>query len=285
MLANLILSGGGVRSYAHLGVYKYCFENKIKFGEIVAVSGGSLVAPFIYLNKDPDKTINLFKKAKLHEKLFPFYFIPDRFEFLFIEPSTYKLGKWVEEQFSLGELSEIKNSKRLHIMATKIPMRHNLAEYTDMLLITDLKNAISASCAISGIFKEHKVGSDFYIDGTHWNNVPIFFNFAYKSIPLITVSLSYCGTREQKGSKISKIMRGVEIASCARFIEDVERWNIEKRGELVVINPVTPLIHPLDFNLKESEIDEVIKLGYESAREVLSVRALHAKSLHVPTAD
>ena len=34
MLANLILSGGGVRSYAHLGVYKYCFENKIKFGEI-----------------------------------------------------------------------------------------------------------------------------------------------------------------------------------------------------------------------------------------------------------
>ena len=69
---NLVLSGGGVRSYAHLGIYKYCFENGIIFNEITAVSGGALIAPFVYLRKHPDQVIALFKKEKIHKLLFPF---------------------------------------------------------------------------------------------------------------------------------------------------------------------------------------------------------------------
>ncbi|MBI2995674.1 MAG: patatin-like phospholipase family protein [Candidatus Melainabacteria bacterium] len=271
---NLVLSGGGVRSYAHLGVYKYCFENEIKFNEIIAVSGGSLIAPFIFLRKDPKDVINLFKEEKMHKKLFPFWFISDKFEFLFTEPTTIKIGEWIEKQFTKNELKEIELVSKLHIMATKSPRCGIKAMYTDMLKITDLKNSIAASCAISGIFKEHEVGNCTYIDGGHWNSCPIFFNFQDNFLSLLAISLGYVGLKENEGGKISKIIQGFEILSFARVQEDINRWKFEKdckqRGDLFVINPAVWNVSSLDFNLKNWQIDEIINAGYLAARRILS---------------
>ena len=269
---NLVLSGGGVRSYAHIGVYKYCYENNIVFNEIVSVSGGSLIAPFIYLRKEPDKVISLFKKANIHRLLFPFWFMPDKFECLLIQPSTLKIGKWLEEQFTQDELNLIHSSNTLHIMATKSPACGIKAMYTNMLEITDMKNAVSASCAISGIFKEHKVGKCSYIDGGHWDNCPVFFNFKDNCKPLIVSNLGYTGLTEKPGGRISQIIRGLEISSFARVQEDIERWLFEKdckkRGDLFVINSPVWNIKSLDFNLKDFQITEMIKAGYNAAQEI-----------------
>ena len=275
---NLVLSGGGVRSYAHLGVYKYCYENNINYEEIVAVSGASLVAPFIYLRKNPFAVINLFKKTKIHNILFPFYFVPDKFECLFIQPSTLKLSKWIEEQFTESELKEINLSGKVHIMACKNPLCGTKAMYTDMLQITDLKNSIAASCTISGIFKEHKIGECTYIDGGHWNNCPIFYNFKDNYLPLLASNLGYTGLLEKPGGRISQIIRGFEIASYAKVQEDIEQWDFEKsckkRGDLFVANPSAWNIRSLDFNLKEWQIDELINAGYSAAKKALVVKDL-----------
>ena len=271
---NLVLSGGGVRSYAHLGVYKYCFENNIEFEEIVAVSGGALVAPFIYLRKNPKEVIELFKGAKTHRMLFPFWFVPDEFEFLFIQPSTMKLGEWLEKQFTQAELSKIESSNNLHIMATKNPICGTKAMYTDMLKITDLKNAVAATSAISGIFKEHRIGDCTYIDGGHWNNCPIFFDFNNNFTSLAVVNLGYVGLKEKEGGRISKIISGIEISSFARVQEDIERWEFEKsckkRGDLFVINPPVWNISSLNFNLKIWQIDDMIEAGYKAAKVLLA---------------
>ena len=271
---NLVLSGGGVRSYAHLGVYKYCFEQNINFNEIVSVSGGSLIAPFIFLRKDPDKVIKLFKKEKISKKLFPFWFVPDKFECLFIMPDTFKLGKWLEEQFTEDELLQIQSSEKLHIMATRNPICGTEAMYTDMLKITDLKNSVASSSAISGVFKEHKVGNCTYLDGGHWNNCPIFFEFENNFLPVLAINLGYVGLKEKEGGRLSKIIRGFEITSFARVQEDIKRWEFEKkcneRGDLFVVNPPVWNISSLDFNLKDWQIDDVIEAGYRTAREIMS---------------
>ena len=275
---NLVLSGGGVRSYAHLGVYKYCFESGIIFDEIVAVSGGSLVAPFVSLRKEPEVLISLFKEAKIHKKLFPSYFAIDKFEFLFIQPTTFKLGDWIEKQFTLLELGDIQLQNKLHIMATRNPLCGTKALYTDMLAITDLKNAIASSCAISGIFKEHKIGDCTYIDGGHWNNCPLFFDFRDNFLPLLVVNLGYAGLFEKEGGRISKIIRGFEISSFARVQEDIKRWEFEnscnKRGELFVINPPVWNVRSLDFNLKNWQIDEMINAGYNAAKTTLTEKQM-----------
>ena len=271
---NLVLSGGGVRSYAHLGVYKYCFEQNINFNEIVSVSGGSLIAPFIFLRKDPDKVIELFKKEKISRKLFPFWFVPDKFECLFIMPDTFKLGKWLEEQFTEDELLQIQSSNRLHIMATQNPLCGTKAMYTDMLKITDLKNSVASSSSISGVFKEHKVGNCTYLDGGHWNNCPIFFEFENNFLPVLATNLGYVGLKEKEGGRISKIIRGFEITSFARVQEDIKRWEFEKqcneRGDLFVVNPPVWNISSLDFNLKDWQIDDMVEAGYRAAKEIMS---------------
>lgn len=275
---NIVLSGGGVRTYAHFGVYKYCYENEIYFNEIAAVSGGALIAPFIYLRKNPKDVIDLFKKSKIHKKVFPFWFILDKFEFLFTEPTTIKLGEWIENQFIEDELKEMQTSNKLHIMACKDPICGTKAMFTDMLKITDLKNSVAASCSISGIFKEHKIGDCFYIDGGHWNKCPIFFNFQNSSLPLVAVSMGYAGFLETRGGRISKIIRGFEISSYARVQEDIERWAFEKscgkRGDLFVISPAVWNVHSLDFNLKDWQIDEIIEAGYKAAKISLSKKEI-----------
>jgi predicted acylesterase/phospholipase RssA len=282
MKYNLVLSGGGVRSYAHIGVYKYCFENNIEFNEIVSVSGGSIIAPFIFLRINPDKLIKLFKRTKIHRMLFPFWFGPDKFEFLFFQPSTYKVGEWVEkiiiELYGNDSLENILSSNKLHIMATRNPLCGTKLMPVDMLTITDLKNSIAASSSISGIFKDHKVNACSYIDGGHWNNCPIFFNFNDDSYPLITSNLGYAGLVEKEGGRISKIINGLEIMSYARVQEDIERWNFEmncnKRGELTVINPAAWNVHSLDFNLKDFQIDTLIEAGYSEAKKTLENKSL-----------
>lgn len=276
---NLVLSGGGVRSYAHLGVYKYCFENGIEFNEIVSVSGGAIIAPFIYLRKNPNEVIEIFKNVKIHKMLFPFWFMPDKFEFLFYQPSTIKLGEWVEKQLTTGELANLSNRSKggvtppLHIMATKNPLCGIKAMYTDMLQITDLKNAIAASSSISGIFKEHKVSNCTYIDGGHYYNCPIFFNFQDSFLPVIAVNLGYPGLIEENDGRISKIIKGLEISSYARVQEDIKRWEFEKncgkRGDLFVVNPPVWNVRSLDFNLKDLQMDELISAGYKAAKAAL----------------
>ncbi len=282
MKINLILSGGGVRSYAHLGVYKYLFENKFEINEIVSVSGGSLIAPFIFLKKEPDEIIEIFKKIKLHKTLFPFWFVPNKFEFLFSQPSTFKIGEVIEntilEKYGELALRSISASEKVHIMATKNPLCGTKLMYSDMLKITDLKNAIASSTAISGIFKDHKVGECFYIDGGHWNNCPIFFDFEDNFTSLVVSNLGYTGLVEKEGGRISKIIRGLEINSFARVQEDIQRWNFEKtcnkRGLLTVINPSVWNINSLDFNLSDSQMEELINAGYEAGKKSFVKKAV-----------
>ena len=200
--------------------------------------------------------------------------MPDKFEYLFFQPSTLKIGQWVEKQFIEEELNRIKSSGKLHIMATRNPLCGIKAMYTDTLQITDLKNSIAASSAISGIFKEHKVRDCTYIDGGHWNNTPIFFDFQNNFMPLLAVNLGYTGLLEKEGGRISKIIRGIEISSYAKVQEDIQRWEFEKsckqRGDLFVVNPAAWNIHSLDFNLKNWQIDELVEAGYKAAKISLS---------------
>lgn len=277
-LYNLVLSGGGVRSYAHIGFYKYCFENNIHFNEIVCVSGGSILAPFIYLRKNPEYLESIFKKEKIHKNLFPFWFVPDKFEFLLYEPSSIKLGEWVEKYFSKEELNKIYKEKKLHIMATLFPNKKEKVKSVDVLSIADLKNSIAASSAISGIFKQHKIGNNIYIDGGHWNNCPLFFDFQNSSLPLIVVNLGYAGLLDKEGGRISKIIKGLEVSSFSRFKEELIRWDFEKkcgqRGNLISITPNVWNINSLNFNLSDFEINNLITTAYKATSLVLNAEKI-----------
>lgn len=267
---NLILSGGGVKGYAHLGVYRYLYERGFTINEIVSVSSGSLVAPFVASNHSPQKTIELMKEERPDKKLFPWWVIPDKFEIFFGEPDTYPVGQWLQKQFHPQTLlSFTSQDRKLHVLGARNPRRHLPFEPVDMLSITTLDHAFAASSAILGVFKPHRLPEGLFIDGGHWNNVPIYFPFRDNSLPVVAVNLGYSGRIAHPKGRISKIMHGIEMISYARFTEDVQKWTSLKQNQLITVNPEVWHFGSLDFKLNEKQIDEMIELGYKATFKAL----------------
>lgn len=62
MSLGLVLSGGGVKGAAHIGVLKALEEEKIKFNFISGTSSGSIVAGLYVSGYKPEEIYEIFKK-------------------------------------------------------------------------------------------------------------------------------------------------------------------------------------------------------------------------------
>lgn len=268
---NLILSGGGVRSYAHLGVYKALMDKGIEIAEIVAISGGSIVAPFMALGKDPNKIIELMKEDKPHKKMVPKWFIPDKFEVLLTQPDTSNVGRWVSSQFLKEEKMRLKEQGKLHIMAVRDAHRLNPIESVDMFQHYGLASSVAASSAINGVFKPHEIDDFKYMDGGHDANLPIFFPFRDQTLPVVAVNLGYAGKAKKTKGRVGQIMHGIEVMQYFKFQNDITLWNrIFGAGRpLIVINPKVYDIRSVDFGINGRQMDSMIQKGYAATQKTI----------------
>lgn len=66
---GLVLSGGGARGFAHIGVYKALLELGIPIDFIGGTSSGALVSCFFAFNYSPEKIIQIFKEGIVYKRL------------------------------------------------------------------------------------------------------------------------------------------------------------------------------------------------------------------------
>ncbi|NQX43529.1 NTE family protein [Pedobacter steynii] len=156
---GIVLSGGGIRGIAHLGVLKAFKNAGITFSHISGTSAGSIAGAFYASGIDPEKGLDIFIKAKLLR---------------FIRPALGSLGliniEHVEELLKehLPE-DRIENLKiPLTIAATNFS-EGRLVYFTEGPLI----RAVLASSCIPGIFKPIMINNQMYVDGGILNNFPI----------------------------------------------------------------------------------------------------------------
>ncbi len=62
---GIVLSGGGIRGIAHLGVLKAFINAGISFSHISGTSAGSIAGAFYAAGIDPEEGLNIFIKSKL----------------------------------------------------------------------------------------------------------------------------------------------------------------------------------------------------------------------------
>ena len=62
---GIVLSGGGVRGIAHLGILKAFMNMGIEFSHISGTSAGSIAGSFYAAGIDPEEGLNIFIKTKL----------------------------------------------------------------------------------------------------------------------------------------------------------------------------------------------------------------------------
>ncbi len=156
---GIVLSGGGARGFAHIGVLKALNEHGI-FPEIIsAVSAGSIVGALYADGKKPDDIFEIFSELDIY-KLLRFY-----------RPGLGIL-KANGIKNLLDKYLEVKLLEDLNMPLVISATNFTKAE-TQYFSKGNIINSVLASSSIPLILKPFKMDGQMYVDGGLMNNLPV----------------------------------------------------------------------------------------------------------------
>lgn len=241
---GIVLSGGGARGIAHLGVLKALEEQHIKPDVICGVSSGAIVGAFYADGWEPDAIFNLFK---------------DQGFFKFVKIGFPKTGllrlsgfiKMFKDHLSTDRFEDLQ--KRLVVMATNF----NLGEPA-FFSEGDIIKPILASSSIPVLFSPVELDGHLYVDGGLYDNLP------YEPIN------EYC--HQLIGVHVNPIGRSKDFNNLVDIAERTFQLSVaghipQKKGQFdLFIEP--PGLDEYNI-LRISKADEIFNIGYESAQKLL----------------
>ena len=201
---GIVLSGGGIRGVAHLGVLKAFKNAGVQFSHISGASAGSIAGAFYAAGIDPETALKIIVETNLLR---------------YLRPALGSLGlinienvkNILKNYFPNNKIEDLKIP--LTICATNFS-EGNIAYFTKGPLI----RSILASSCIPGIFKPIIIDNEMYVDGGILNNFPIE--------PLIEdcdyIIGSSCNNL-QPVHKLTKIVSLVQRAAIMTINHDMER--------------------------------------------------------------
>ncbi len=241
---GLVLSGGGIRGIAHLGVLKALNDAGIRFCHIAGTSAGSIAGALFAEGHDPKTIFDLFVKLKFSK---------------FISTSIKGTGL-LSLQKTSGLFSEYLPHNSFEKL--KIPLTITATNFYEGKLEYFSKGvlipAIQASSAIPGIFKPIEIKGNYYVDGGVMDNFPV--EAIRKDCDFIIGSSCNNLPRIQKMPAFAKL---IERAAILSINADME-W---KRDECDVLIEPEGLGSIGIFDLGRAE--ELYWLAYEAALKKL----------------
>lgn len=159
MNIGIVLSGGGIRGIAHLGVLKALKEKQVNISMITGTSAGAIVGALFANGVDPYEALTIFLKTKLFKFIKPAFRLP---ALLNLE-SAYPLFKTYLPHDTFEKL--------------KIPLIITATNFNEGKLVYfssgDLIRKVLASGCIPGVFNPILIDGKYYVDGGVLNNFPI----------------------------------------------------------------------------------------------------------------
>jgi NTE family protein len=248
---TLVLSGGGAKGLAHIGVIEVLRENKIPINRIIGTSAGALVG-------------GLYVSGKMEQAKEEFLSLSkwDTFKFLFSLPKSGAI-------FSSKKLDKILDeyTRNIKIEKLKIPftaVAFDLSKNKRVLFEKgDLFHAIRASIAIPGVFKPLRLGDSILIDGGVVDNVPADVAREYKeNNPIIAVSVH----KEPELMKEDSNFLG--ILNYAAYIEMGELVRLQELNADLIIRPQN-LGEPAFLSFGFHKAADLIKEGRKAAKKAI----------------
>ena len=160
MKIGLVLSGGGAKGAAHIGVLKALNEHGIYPDVVSGVSSGSIIGALYCAGYSPDEILELthnnallkvFKLNILHKGM---------------TDQTY-LRDFLMNHLNAADFSDLKLP--LHICVSNI----NTGKYEIISEGNHLIEALLASCAMPLVYNSITLNNNKYVDGGWLNNLPI----------------------------------------------------------------------------------------------------------------
>jgi NTE family protein len=238
---GLVLSGGGTRGFAHLGVIAALNEREIYPEVISGASAGAIVGAFIAGQKSPEEVMKIFKKGWFFQYT--------------------KLNLPVNGLLKLDGLREIieKEVEYKNIEDLPVPfyvavanMNKGAAEYKNS---GTLGKTVLASSSIPVLFAPVEIDGQFYVDGGLMDNIPIE-PIKNDCEQIIVVNIAPLNPRE-------KFKNLIQIASRTFYMSVNANMNLVHKYATVFIEPEG--IDQYDI-LSRSHADELFELGYNSVK-------------------
>ncbi len=241
---GLVLSGGGTRGFAHLGVIKALEEKGMRPDIIAGVSAGSIAGALYADGNDPEE---VFEQLASHRLL-------DYLELTIPQKGMVSMSGFEK---TLSKLLSAKTFEDLRIPLIVYAVNMNTAEYIRFDK-GDLISAVKASSSIPVIFPPVKIDGSYYLDGGIINNFPVD--------ALRDACTTIIGVNVNPIGKIAKLGSLKQIAE--RTFHITLRYQASNKEDMcdVYIEPAKLDQYGL---LGVSKAKEIFQIGYEEAMAVL----------------
>jgi NTE family protein len=240
---GLVLSGGGTRGFAHLGVIAALYENGIQPDVISGVSAGAITGAFIAAGKSPQETMEIFKKGWF-------------FRYSKIQIPVNGLFRLDGLKEVIEREIEVKNIENLEIpfFIGASNLNNGNIEYINHGPISQW---VLASSSIPVLFSPVKVKNTLYADGGIVDNVPTQPIKDDCDI-IIAVNISPINPKENLKNLPQIALRTLYMSVNANA-KDV------KKNAHIYIEPEG--IDKYDI-LNRSHAKELFEIGYNSAKNI-----------------
>lgn len=290
---GVVLSGGGAKGTAHIGVLKVLEANNVPIDYIVGTSIGAYVAGLYALGYSPDQIEKIMMdlhwdrsfsdsipRDSLHyesQKLKDKYNIPLRFGYsdkTFKSPTGLLLGQ-TSTQLLRQSTNVIPMFESFDLLAT--PYRAVATDLTTASPIVldkgSITQAMSASAAVPGVIEPVTINNHLLVDGGISNNLPIDIVKEMGADRIITVDIgSPLLVRDEINNTLDVLNQLSTILTNNTTIKQLENLAV---GDLY-IRPAIDHLSTVDFSI----MSEALELGEAAATTKLKEIQLFSVSPH-----
>lgn len=243
---GIVLSGGGIRGIAHIGLLQALKENGIEPDYIAGASAGALVGAMYAAGYGPEESLELFRKTPL-------------FKWSNYNLSRGKPGLFDSEKYSKYFLNYLPENSFKALHKTLFVAVTDICEGSWKILDKGpLISSLLASSALPPVFSPVEIDGVFYADGGIMNNFPLepLEGLCHKIIgshasPIRKVS------SESLGNSFNLIQRSYELNLHVQSFQKYNRCSY-------VFSPDE--LYPFGM-LNTGELEKVYQIGYEKALE------------------
>jgi NTE family protein len=185
---TLVLSGGGLRGLAHIGVLKAIRTLGIPIHEYIGTSMGSLICSLAAGGMDIEEMERLALLLRSNDilDLSPFHIVMEGFRVNSLHRGD-KLHQYIRRIVPIDSFKLL--DKPLLVNSVNLDRGEEVYWGDEQHNDLPVHDAVYSSCAIPGVFPPLKVGDSYYVDGGVGTNLPVHMAYQRKADLIIAVSL------------------------------------------------------------------------------------------------
>ena len=280
---GLVLSGGGAKGFAHIGVLKEIEQRGIIVDYITGTSMGAVIGAMYSVGYTPDEIEKLASSIDWDELLKD---VPDRNDIPLeekISNERYAASVAYDSEFNIYFPKGVKQGQRMYLklreilgtsQGTKdfnelpIPLRVVATDLDTGAATTftegDLAKAVSASMAIPTLLEPVEIRGRYFVDGMVSRNLPVVDVVKMGADIIIAVDVGVEPTGKDEYNILTVLDQLMAIQSSSSTPE-------QRKLADIVIEPDISSYKPTDFE----DSSEIIVLGKQEAKKIFDDLETH----------